>query len=74
MEAILGISLYSCPYLKLAKRYVFLIIAYVFFSTKLEKRPEQVLPGSVGWGGQVESGTGRQGVEMAQTIYVHMNK
>jgi hypothetical protein len=28
-----------------------LIIAYVFFSTKLEKKAEQVLPGSEGgWG------------------------
>jgi hypothetical protein len=34
----LGISLYSYPYLKRAKKsYVFLIIAYVFYSTKLEK-------------------------------------
>jgi hypothetical protein len=53
---------------------VFLIIAYVFSSTKLEKRAEQVLPGSEGdWGrgrGQ-ESGGGR---EMAQTMYAHMNK
>jgi hypothetical protein len=37
MEAMLGISLYSC-----------LIIAYVYSSTKLEKRAEQVLPGSEG--------------------------
>jgi hypothetical protein len=41
MEAMLGISLYSYPYLKLAKT---LIIAYVFSSTELEKRAEQVLP------------------------------
>jgi hypothetical protein len=38
VEAMLGISLYSYPYFKLAKRAVFLIIAYVFFSTKLGKR------------------------------------
>jgi hypothetical protein len=51
MEAMLGISLYSYLYLKLAKCYVFLIISYVFSSTKLEKRVEQVLPGSEGdWG------------------------
>jgi hypothetical protein len=37
MEAILEICLYSYPYLKLAKCYVFLIIAYIFSSTKLEK-------------------------------------
>jgi hypothetical protein len=49
MEATLGISLYSYLYLILAKMYVFLIIFYVFSSTKLEnKRVEQVLPGR--WG------------------------
>jgi hypothetical protein len=51
MEAMLGISLYSYPYLNQQKCYVFLIIAYVFSSTKLEKRAEQVLPGSKGVGG-----------------------
>jgi hypothetical protein len=45
MEATLRISLYSYLYLKLAKTPCLLIIAYVFFSTKLEnKRAEQVLP------------------------------
>jgi hypothetical protein len=38
MEAMLGISLYSCLYLKLAKM-------QCLSSTKLEKRAEQVLPG-----------------------------
>jgi hypothetical protein len=33
---------------KLLKHFVFLIIAYVFSSTKLEIRAEQVLPGSEG--------------------------
>jgi hypothetical protein len=46
MEVTLGISLHSYPYLNKHKRYVFLIIAYVFSSKKLEKRAEQVLPGS----------------------------
>jgi hypothetical protein len=54
MEAMLGISLYSYPYLNSQKRYAFLIIAYVFSSTKLEKRAEQVLPGSKGGGGDGE--------------------
>jgi hypothetical protein len=40
----LGISLYSYLYPKLAKITVFLIISYVFSSTKSEKRGEQVLP------------------------------
>jgi hypothetical protein len=48
MEAMPGISLYSYLHLKLAKSYIFLIISYVFFSTKLEKRVKQVLPGSDG--------------------------
>jgi hypothetical protein len=53
METMLGLSLCSYLYLKLAKHYVFLIIFYVFSSTKSEnKRVEQVLPGSGvrGWG------------------------
>jgi hypothetical protein len=46
----LGISLYIYPYLNYQKCFVFLIIVYVFSSTKLEIRVEQVLPGSkVGW-------------------------
>jgi hypothetical protein len=57
MEAILRISLYSYPYLNYQKCFVFLIIAYVFSSTKLEKRAEQVLPGSEGSGEESE-GTG----------------
>jgi hypothetical protein len=47
----LGISLYSYLYLKLAKP-LCLTIAYFFSSTKLEKRAEQVLPGSEGVGGR----------------------
>jgi hypothetical protein len=46
----LGISLYSYPYLNWQKCFVFLIIAYVFSSTKLEIRAEQVLPRSEGVG------------------------
>jgi hypothetical protein len=48
LGAMLGISLYSYPYLKLSNM---LCLAYIFSSTKLEKREEQVLPGSKrGWG------------------------
>jgi hypothetical protein len=43
-----GISLYSYPYLNQQKCFVFLIIYYVLSSTKLEKRAEQLLPGSGG--------------------------
>jgi hypothetical protein len=38
----------------------------------LEKREEQVLPGSKGVEG--EGGDRKQAGEMAQTMYVHMNK
>jgi hypothetical protein len=53
--------------------YVFLIIAYVFTSTKLEKRrAEQDLPGTEegrgGEGGRVCGG------EMTQTMCTHLNK
>jgi hypothetical protein len=64
MEAMLGMSLYSYVYLKLAKHYVFLIISYVFFLTKLEK-VEQVMPG-------VGEADGEWGV--AQTMYTHVSK
>jgi hypothetical protein len=46
MEAMLGVSLYSYPYLNYQKCFVFLIIACIFSLTKLEIRPEQVLPRS----------------------------
>jgi hypothetical protein len=51
MEAMLGISLYSYPYLNSQKNFVFLIFAYVFSLINLEIRTEQFLPGSeVVWG------------------------
>jgi hypothetical protein len=52
MEAMPGISLYSYLYLNQQKCYVVLIIAYVFSSTKLVIRAEQVLSGSEGGGGR----------------------
>jgi hypothetical protein len=60
MEAMLGISLYTYHYLNQQKHCVFLIIAYVFSSTKLEKRPEQVLPGTKG-GQEKRERTGDRG-------------
>jgi hypothetical protein len=47
--------------------------AYVFSSTKLEIRAEQVLPGREVWSGG-EGGREGQGGEMTQTIYAHVNK
>jgi hypothetical protein len=49
-------------------------MAYVFSSTHLEIRAEQVLHGSEG-GGEKREGTRRGlGGEMAQTMYAHVNK
>jgi hypothetical protein len=41
------------------KHFVFLIIAYVFSSTKLVIRAEQILPGSEGRWGEREGAGGR---------------
>jgi hypothetical protein len=58
IETMLGMSLHSYLYFKLAKTLVFLIISYVFSSTRSEnKRAEQVLPGSWRSGGVGGGGT-----------------
>jgi hypothetical protein len=59
MKAMLGISLHSYPYLKLAKTLCLSYYCYVFSSTKLEKRAEQVLPGSEEGGRERERTGGR---------------
>jgi hypothetical protein len=51
---------------------IFSFTLWVVSSTKLEKKAEQVLPGSEGVGGEKE-GVGVGG-EMAQTMCAHMNK
>jgi hypothetical protein len=48
MEAMLGIFLYSYPYLNQQKPLVFPIIAYTLSSTKLEIMGKQLLLGSKG--------------------------
>jgi hypothetical protein len=68
MKAMLGISLYSCPYLNWQKCYVFLIIAYFNSSTELEESAEQVLPGCVGGGGS-GGGTGAGGTNGPNNVY-----
>jgi hypothetical protein len=55
----LGISLYSYPN-STSKNAVFIFIVYVFSSTKLEIRAEQVMPVSEG-GGREEDGGGLRG-------------
>jgi hypothetical protein len=47
--------------------------AYVFCSTKLEIRAEQILPGSEG-GKEGQGGGRRHGEEMNQGVYSHVNK
>jgi hypothetical protein len=70
MEAMLGISLYSYIYLKLAKMLCFFIISCVFSSTKLEKRVEQVLPGSRGVG-VMGKGVGVRRRNDSGNVYTH---
>jgi hypothetical protein len=48
------------------------LLSHVFLSTKLEKRAEQVLPGSEGR--RKGKGGWEQGEEMTQTKYTHINK
>jgi hypothetical protein len=62
MEAMLGISLYSYLYLKLAKSYVFLIIS--MFSLQQIREQEGRTGSAQKWG----SG------EVAQTMYTHVSK
>jgi hypothetical protein len=56
MEAMLGISLYSYLYLRLAKMLCLSYYLLCFLFNKIEKRTEQFLPGSEGcrwwWWGQ----------------------
>jgi hypothetical protein len=59
MEAMLGISPYSYLYLKLAKMLCLSYYLLCLLFNKIEKRAEQVLPGSGGGGGE-ESESGRR--------------
>jgi hypothetical protein len=64
MEAMLGISLYNYPYLKLAKTLCLSYYLLCFLLNKIGyKRVEQVLPRSRVWWGEV-----------AQTMYTHVSK
>jgi hypothetical protein len=75
VEAMLGISLYSYPYLNWQKHYVFLIIAYFYSSTKLEKRAERFCLEVRGPGVRGEAGVMGQGGEVAHGLmYAYMNK
>jgi hypothetical protein len=71
MEAMLGISLYSHPYLNLAKM---LCLSYYCLCLTFNKIGDEGRTGSAwkwkGW----ETGVGDKGGEMAQTMHAHMNK
>jgi hypothetical protein len=74
MEAMLGISLYSYLYLKLAKKLCFSYYLLCFSSTKLEKkRAEQDLPGSKWWGVGGQSREERWPKQCIH-LFMHMNK
>jgi hypothetical protein len=60
MKEMLGIYLYSFPYINQQKLFVLLLIVYVLTSPNLEIRAEQSLPGSEGVGGERE-GVGEKG-------------
>jgi hypothetical protein len=72
MEAKLGISLYSYPYLSQQKPLVLLINVYTLSSTKLEIRAKQYLLGSKGVGGK--GGCSGKEAVLTQSLYAHMNK
>jgi hypothetical protein len=73
MEAMLGISLYSYLYLKLAKT---LCLSYYCLCLLFNKTGEKGRTDSAwkqgGW--ERKEGVGGQGGEMVQTMYAHMNK
>jgi hypothetical protein len=73
MKAMLGIS--CIVILNSISKNALSYYAYVFFSTKLEIRAQQVLPGSKrgGVGGEGRGWEGRQRTEMTQTMYAHVS-
>jgi hypothetical protein len=69
MEAMLGISV-ELSLSQASKSAMSFLLSYVFSSTKLEKRAEQVLPGSEGGRGRWWGG--KRG-EIGQKMYTHRN-
>jgi hypothetical protein len=59
---------------KNAGRFVFLIIAYTFSSTKLAIRAEQILPGSQGGWGKRERVGGRGEKWPKQCMHIGINE
>jgi hypothetical protein len=72
MEAMLGISLYSYPYLKLAKiLYLSYYCLYLLFNNWRRGQNRFSLEAKRVWGDREGMGAGGK---MAQTICAHMNK
>jgi hypothetical protein len=74
MEAMLGISLYSYLYLKLAKTLCLSYYLLHFFFNKIGEEGRTVSAWKQGGGGKWKGVGWGQGREMAQTMYAHMNK
>jgi hypothetical protein len=72
MEAMLGISLYSYPYLKLAKMLSFLLLLMSSLQQNWRRGQNRFCLKVEGVGGK--GGSGEQEGEMTQTMYAHMNK
>jgi hypothetical protein len=72
MEAMLGISLYSYLYLKLAKMLSFLL-SLMFSLQQHWRKGKNRFCLEARWVGRRGRGRGQQR-EMAQTMYAHMNK
>jgi hypothetical protein len=76
MESMLGISLYSYLYLKLAKMLCLssYLLCFLFNKIGEEGRTGSARKQGAGVGGGERERIGGQGREMAQTMYAHMSK
>jgi hypothetical protein len=74
MEAMLGISLYSYLYLKLAKMLYLSYYCLCLLFNKIREEGRTVSAWKRGRGCGREGGSRGQGGEMIQTMYAHMNK
>jgi hypothetical protein len=74
MEGMLGISLYSCLYPKLAKTICLSYYLLCFLFNKIREVSTTGLPGSVGTGDGWRGDGWRVSGEVSQTIYTHVSK
>jgi hypothetical protein len=73
VEAVLGISLYGYPYLKLAKMSCLSYCLCLLFKKNWRRGQNRFCLGERGVGWEREEVEGK-GEEVAQTMYAHMNK